>query len=221
MSSTTLADLHARVEIALRDTTNLAFADATIDDAIRRALEEISYAIPQMKDTTLTLTSAGHEISLTSLSPVYAVAEVYWPYRGTPEQWPPNWVKGFRLNWNGATPTLFLNTIAQSQPLVNDKVRVIYATVHTLNGLAEASATTLPVELEELLIEGSAGFALAGQSLDRSEVLEANHLVKIGSEMVASFRLRLDLRRAAQARSTGEPWGSGWMMDKWDRRGEP
>jgi hypothetical protein len=212
-----ITDFRTRVRLLLRDSaaTPVTFTDAVIDDAIRHALEEISNNIPNINESTITLATAGREIALTGLV-VLNVTEVWWPYVTTPEKWPPNRVAGFRLIFKNAVPYLFLSSLDGSQPQSGDKVRVWYASLHTISGLAGAAATTLPVELEELLVFGAAGFAAISQLWDRSEILNPDPIFKWGDGQLQIFHQRLELRRSQHVRSEGEPWSSPWTLDKWD-----
>jgi len=161
--TTSITDIRTRVRLLLRDSAGspVTFTDAVVDDAVRHALEDISNSIPNVTDTTITLAAAGREIALTGLA-VMAITEVVWPYVTSPEQWPRNLVAGFRLIFKSAAPYLFLSSLDGSQPQAGDKVRVWYASMHTLSGLAGAGATTLPVDLEGLLVIGASGYAAIG-----------------------------------------------------------
>jgi hypothetical protein len=155
----TLLQLEARVSARLIDVTNSTFLLATIDEALRTALSEYSEAFPLTIDTTITLPAAGREVSLTALTGLVNVLDVWWPYDSVTEAWPPNQVPGFHLWFNNAVPMLLISGRSGSQPANGDKMRVWYTKQHTINGLDGGAATTCLLIHESGIITGAAGYA--------------------------------------------------------------
>lgn len=214
-----LTDLEAQVAALLQDTGAVAFSTAELDAAIRLALAEYSRIVPVETETVVTLTTTGHEIELTfaGLTGIAGVLEVWWPWYTTgSEVWPPNRVSGFRTWLDGSTLVLFLSSLDGSQPQTGDNLRLWWTKPHTVNTLDGATATTLTSEGKALVAMGAAGSAALSGALDRSEVLDRDTLRKWGSAMQSEFRSRLEKIRAETTRSKGEPFGSGWKLDKWD-----
>ena len=215
---TDLGTIETSILALLQDATGITYSTAEVDEGLRRALSEYSQVQPYETVSTLTLTAAGREISLTSLTGITGVLEVWWPYFSTGETWPPNQVAGFRTWWNAGVLYLFLSSKEGDQPQIGDKVRVWWTKDQTINTFDSATATTLTTEGRSLVVLGAAGFAGLSGALDRAEVIDKEMLRKWGENMLADFRARLEKLRARAARTGGDPFGSGWSMDKWDPR---
>jgi hypothetical protein len=163
----TLVQLEARVSARLVDAANSVFAVATIDEALRTALAEYSAVFPLTLDSSITLGAAGREISLTSLTGLINVLDVWWPYNSAVEAWPPNQVPGFHVWWNNAVPFLLISSQSGAQPASGDKVRVWYTKQHTIQSLDGAGATSVMSLHETGLVTGAAGYAAASGMIDQ------------------------------------------------------
>lgn len=218
---TDLTDLDTVVAAMLQDSSYHAFTATEIDAGIRLALAAYSQVQPYETETVITLTAAGREIALSSLADltgITGVLDVWWPFSSTTEIWPPNKVTGFRSWLDAGMLTLHLNTRYASQPQVGDKVRLWWTKANTINTLDSASATTLTAEGKAIVALGAAGYASVSGALDRAEVLDRETLRKWGDARLKEFQDKLEIIRSKTVRSSGEPWGAGWMMDKWDNR---
>lgn len=227
--ASTLAQLEVKVAALLYDAANAVFTTATLDAALRQALEEYTEAAPLTMETTIVLPGDGREIALNGVSDLLAVTDVWWPYDSTPtsETWPPNRVPGFRIWWDDAQPVLFLTEAAGAQPQQNDELRVFYTKPHTIQNLDSAAATTLPAPHESLIARGAAGLCCLARSVDLNETA-ANMAVSTPNygaladiylnAFPAGFYPRLEALRAHSS-ARGEPFGAGWAMDKWDGEG--
>jgi len=223
---TALAGIRDRVEQLLLDTANAIFTTGVIDEGIRQALDEYNFVNPLKLETSITLAAAGREISLSTLTNLLRVEEVWWPWVSTVETWPPNRVRGFRVYWDDGVPYLFLDIEEGDQPQSGEKVRVWYTARHSIQDLDSAAATTLPLEHESRIVIGAAGHAAMSRALDLVEIAGTD-LYQVG--LLGSWGVRKlkeytnwlkDLQRS-QARS-GPAWGKGWALDKWDEgRGLP
>jgi len=79
-SSETLTTLRDRVEIALQDSGNAIWATGDLDEAIRQTLEQYSRVRPQSGIATITLSSTGREVDISSVSGLLRVEKVWCPY---------------------------------------------------------------------------------------------------------------------------------------------
>lgn len=215
-----LAAIRDRVEQMLLDVSNAIFSTGVIDEGIRQALDQYNFVAPLMMEASITLSAAGREISLASLSNLLWVVDVWWPYDSTAETWPPNRVRGWRVYWDDAIPKLFLDIREGGQPQSGDKVRVWYSARHTINGLDSATATTIPLEHESLIVLGAAGHAAMSRAVDLIEIAgtdlyQVGLLGTWGQRKLREFTDKLKQIQRMTARS-GPAWGMGWALDKWD-----
>ena len=215
-----LAAIRDRVEQTLLDTGNAIWATGAIDEALRTALHQYSEANPQAIETYLTLAADGREISLSTLTGLLNVTEVWWPYDHTTETWPPNKVQGFRIFWDAGVATLLLDFEEADQPQIDDEVRIFYTAAQTIEDLDTATATTVPAPHESWLVVGAAGQAAMSRALDLMEVTGTDMyaiglMATWGRSKVKEFQSFLNALRGQHARR-GPSWGTGWRMDKWD-----
>lgn len=210
-----LTAIVARVRAALMDDGTI-FSDAVVTEAVRAALDEYSEAAPAAVETVITLPGAGREIALDALTGLVSVTRVWWPYRTADgEAWPPNAVTGFTLWWDDARPVLFLDALEGAIPAAGDELRLWYARAHTVQGVSEASVTTVPAAELSLLVLGATGFALLARSYDQTEIaatgaISTPNYAAAGFRLLRQFRLALNSRRHDAARPAGPPWGEGW-----------
>ncbi|HEY9088902.1 MAG TPA: hypothetical protein VIO36_12090 [Anaerolineaceae bacterium] len=144
-----LAEMRARVRAALADSNGLVWKDELIDASLREALDMLSLALPRKRSVELDA-PAGAEIELVGLPGLLDVLEVW----RAATDWLP--VKGWALLWHGNLPRLRLYPRAAA----NTRLRVVYAALHTLEGLDGALETSLEDQHVALLVNGAAGFAV-------------------------------------------------------------
>jgi hypothetical protein len=160
-----LATLRDHVESLLKDAPNTLWTTAELDDALRRALQRYSALRPRELVTTLTLAAAGREVSLAGVSGLLRPLRVWWPYTASEPEYPPAWIRWDIL---GAA-TLFLDV--PGEPQAGDVVRLFYATLHTIDGLDGAAATTLAPDDEETVVLGAAGYAALARAAYATEAV--------------------------------------------------
>ena len=216
VSTATLATLRDRVELMLQDTGNATWATGDIDEGLTQALDRYSEAVPARTIFSLTLTAAGREVDISSLSAV-DVERVWWTYTSSDPAYPPNW-RDFEV-WPG--DILFIKD--GSEPAVGDKVRVFYTVRQTLNGLRSAAASTFQVTAESVLVLGGAGYAAAQRAVETSETLTVDggvgrRLREWAEARLAEFEAGLAraVRREAARYSGIAPSGK---LDRWDEEG--
>jgi hypothetical protein len=215
-----LAELEVRVAGVLWDVSQAVWSQEVLEEAIRTALDAYSQVVPQGTSAVVTLAAAGRQLDIFMLDGLLNVTRVYWPYDSTEETWPPNRVKGFRLDWIATNPVLTLTAFDGPQPQTGDEVKIWYTCRHTIEDLDEADETTLPEQHESLLVLGAAGHAVQGRSLDLLRISEVDpDLVskyeRWAEGRLAEFRAGLEVLRGQAARG-GESWGEGWRLDKWE-----
>ena len=205
----------ARVRAALMDDGTI-FTDAVLTEALRAALDEYAEAAPAATETVITLPGDGREIALDALAGLISVVRVWWPYdSASGDDWPPNAVAGFTLWWDDARPVLFLDARDGATPAAGDELRLWYTRAHTVQGLSDASVTTVPATDLSLLVMGATGFALLARSYDQTEVaatgaIATPNYAAAGFRLLRQFRLALNARRHDATRPAGPPWGGGW-----------
>jgi hypothetical protein len=198
-SSETLTTLRDRVELALQDSSNETWATADIDEAIEQALDQYSAKQPHHAIGTITLSAAGREISLSSLTGLIRVERVWWDYDSSTPGYPPNW-RQFEV-WPGSL--LYIDD--DSEPANGDVVRVWYTKMHTLSGLNGASSTTFPAEDITYIIDGAASICAEMRAVEIAEDLNVDsdvvdRLMKYADEKRSNFRYGMNLRPPAWQR---------------------
>jgi hypothetical protein len=219
----TLTELQTRLAQRLADTGNVTWSADALAEAIRAALDEYNQSAPLGKETVITLPAAGREIALDGVAGLLDVIEVWWPYDSdaAAETWPPNQPRGFRLWWDDGRPVLLLDDANASQPQAGDELRLWHTAPHTIAGLDDGDATTLPATHEGPLLTGAAGHAVTRQMIRRAGAVridphEAAVLQAWGEARLADFRAWLAGVRESKARG-GRAWlPGGWPLDKWD-----
>jgi hypothetical protein len=216
-----LAEIRGRVRKKLWDVSQAVWSDELLEQAIRTALDAYSQILPQGSSAVVSLAAGGRQLDLFMLDGLLNVARVYWPYDSTEETWPPNRVRGFRLDWIATNPLLTLTAFDGQQPQAGDEVKIWYTCRHTLEDLDEADQTSLPEAHESLLVLGAAGQAVQGRSLDLLNISEmdpdlVNKVERWAEARLQEFQAQLQVLRAEATRG-GESWGEGWRLDKWDR----
>jgi hypothetical protein len=221
--TTTLATLRTRLAARLVDAGHTVFATDTLDEALRTALAEYSAAAPATADTLLTLPGAGREIALDGVADLVSVIDVWWPYDSlAAEAWPPPRVPGYRLAWDDARPVLVLSAQVGAPPQPGDELRLWYTRPHTLQDLDGAAVTSLPPAHETGLLTGAAGYAAASQHLHQAGTVRLDPRESADLSAWAAARLQAFAAWLATLRTgpgpSGEPYGAGWPMDKWEAR---
>ena len=219
----TLAQIRTRLQVLLMDTGASVWDTDTLDEGIRRALDQYSQVIPLDTETVITLPGDGWEIALNALSGLLSVVRVYWPYDSSadPDDQESNRVKRWRLWWDDAQPVLELKTEADEMPETDDEVRVWYTKRQTIQNLDSASVTTFPDRHESGIVIGGAAHAALSRALDLVETSGTDmfQIVLLGTWARAKEReFSAWLRAIAQeAIQSGAPFEERWQLDKWDR----
>jgi non-ribosomal peptide synthetase component F len=169
--SATLTTLRDRVEQQLADTGNAIWSTTAVEEAIRQALHEYSKTRPQRAVGTITLSADGREISMSTLTGLFQVIDVWCPYTAADPEFPAN-RRGFQY-WPEQAK---LYVWDEYNPQSGDVVRVFYTKLQTLSGLDSASATTFPDDDESLIALGAAGYAATSRAVDLAEQVTLDRL---------------------------------------------
>jgi len=156
----TLTVIRDAVEAQLKDSTNTIWTTAELDEHIRRAIREINRVKPQTKSTTITSVNDQYEYSLSSITGLLRIVDIWFPYDSASPDYPPT-----RPKWSLLADNILLLD-ASCSPDGTDKIRVIYWARHTLNGLDAETTTTLDAEQQQLIILAAAAFAVEQRAHD-------------------------------------------------------
>lgn len=138
--------MRTRVRRDLHDENAQSYrwTDAELDRHIQRTLDEVSVASPREMKATLTTTAGSRDLSLASLTGLVAVEAGEYPTG----RYPPNYER-FSV-WAGT-----LTLLVAAAPSGGQAVNIYYGAMHTL----DATSSTLPVHLEDLVATGAGAYA--------------------------------------------------------------
>ena len=148
---TTIVDLRARVQAALGITGASAepgYEDASLDQHITRAVGEFSTYLPVKSSTDLALAAGSRTRGIGGLARLLRVVAVETPVG----RWPRALVD--YDHWSTSL------TLDLAPPGADTTVRVYYEQAH----LVDTIASTVPIELEYMLVEGAAAFAVLARA---------------------------------------------------------
>lgn len=199
--SSDISVLRTRLRVDLAEPVADRWTDSDLERHIQHAVRDLNRVAPrEMVDTDLTIPDpASQQIDVSGLADLVRMVAVEYPVGGHPRR-----LRHFEL-W-GSTLTLMTDTM----PEAGAPVTVYYTARHAV----DSSSSTLPDNLEDIVLVGAAGYALLGYlaaTHDRvtigdghtSEQIRAN-----ASDLLMQFRQDLtDLKRERQlVVATGELW---------------
>lgn len=155
-----LSTLRDNAESDLKDASNEVWSTDEIDRGITRALREYNEKNPEIEITTLTLSADGREVDISSISGYIDVLKVWYDYDSSDPEYPPKFVD-FEV-WPG--DILFVDY--EDEPESGDVLRIWYTKARTIDGLAGASATTVPLQDEEAIVLGATAYCALSESID-------------------------------------------------------
>jgi hypothetical protein len=175
-----LVEMRTRVRQDLHDEdpNNYRWTDAELDRHIDRAVRELSLAAPLEAKAALTSSAGSRDVTLVSLIGLVSIEAVEYPVG----RYPPCYVPFSR--WE-STLTLLVDGV----PSGGENVYVFYTTLHTL----DASSSTIPAHLEELVALGAEAYAAlewASYATNRVNVGGSDtwrHYLVWGQERLAAF----------------------------------
>ena len=153
--------LRDRVEALLADSSNAEWTTTELDHAMRLALADLSVALPVHYVTTLDAADETWEYSLSAISGLVEVTEVWYPYLSTDE----TYKRCHPVRWRRIDETTLLIE-PEDDPDASYDLRVFYTQSQTVTGLDGATATTVSEAEKALLVRGCAAFAALAKSRD-------------------------------------------------------
>jgi hypothetical protein len=193
-----------------------AYDQGDIDEAIRWALHRYSEVNPDKTIASVTLSAAGREVDISSITDYIEVLRVWWDYDSRPTQtWdehPPRW-RDFEL-WPG--DVVYVNDAGEPQS--GDTVRIWYTRQHAIHGLDSASTTTLPTDAETLIVAGAAGYCAQERVQEDPARYVPRKLREWADARIKEFEKGL---RAVARREAARHSGIARMaaIDRWDAEG--
>jgi hypothetical protein len=190
-----------RLRVDLADAEAERWSDGDLDRHIQHAVRDLNRVVPRERvDSDFTITDpASRQFDISRLSDLVCMVAVEYPVGGYPRR-----LRHFEL-W-GSTLTLLTETM----PEAGAPVTVYYHARHTV----DATTSTLPGHLEDLVLLGAAGYALLGYlaaTHDRVTVGDgatAEQLRAHAQDLLMQFRQDLTALRRERQRviATGELW---------------
>ncbi len=160
-----LPTMRARIRKDLHDedASNYRWTDDVLDRHIQRGVRELSVSIPLQAKAGLTTTSDSRDLDISGLTNLISVEAVEYPTG----KYPPVYV---RFSTWEQTLTLLVSNV----PTGGESVDVYHGKAHTL----DATSSTIPSHLEDLVATGAAAYA----ALEWASY--ASNRVNVGGEQV-------------------------------------
>jgi hypothetical protein len=133
-----------RKDLHDEDPQNQRWTDAELDRHIQRAVGEFSLSVPLEAKTTLSTTADSRDLSIAGLTDLVAIEAVEHPVGNYPPTYVPFSV------WLST-----LTMLIDSPPGAAEDVSVYHTKLHTL----DATTSTLPARLEDVVATGAAAYA--------------------------------------------------------------
>lgn len=218
MALTDLETLRDRVEALLTDSSNVEWATAELDQAIRLALYELSTVLPVRVVALKDAVDGVYEYDLSAVTGLVDVVEVWYPYLATDD----HYKQPHPVKWRLLTDAILLLEIDED-PDADYDLRMFYVKVQTLKDLDGASATSLDDAEKAALVLGAAGYAAVGKARDVTNEVTIgaevpNVLEKWGKARLNEFNERI-VALAAVANAGEDSRIGWWEVDKWDEGG--
>lgn len=206
----------------LDDAEQNKYSAALLDEGLKRALEAFSQARPRLEMTTAVVILAGREQEQSQ--GMEEVLQVFYP----PEKTVLNDSDWYFYRPGGRNKIYFRGDWV---PDVGDSYQVVYLAHHTIQGMEEASGTTLTPGQEKILVTGAVGFCQLMRADGLNERYGASRemvdaLLEQGKQNVELFQSLLEgeraeyleMRRQIDPAYPASPRGSfaSWPPAVWD-----
>jgi hypothetical protein len=178
----TLTQLVAKVQAALLD-TGTSYTLATITAAVRQALKDYNQVAPNQAGTLMDAVSGQYEYVLNAndFATLLNVLGI-WYDNGNDIETPLT----FTHYWEDNVPVIRLD---KPQNTATAKLIVRYTAQNTVNGLDGSTDSSLPAYCDQVLVMGSAYYAICIRQAGRVEPINLNQDVpKNLREAAAAFR---------------------------------
>jgi hypothetical protein len=212
-----LAEYRTSVLASLLD-TGVKYSTTTIDEAIRRALNDYTRAFPDFTSATIILAASGRHVVLTAQTDLISIYYCLHPYVSTLADIYTRAREDYILNWSAGVPNLFF--IHEPLPKSGDKIYLEYTKPQKLKDLDSAAATTIRLDHRQIIIAGAAGFSALIRSQSLNEQWgglpgQMPNLSQWGAMMVRQFNEQLVIIR--QELNLNPFTKAKWNLDQWDK----
>ncbi len=211
---TKLSDINTQLRILLDDSGAVRYSDNLLALALGQALEEINQRVPRILNAEHTVAVAGRDQTLPALSGCrYLISATILLEDGSSRELEPE--TSFTYVLAAGVPTLhFLGPLI---PAADERFVLRYCAGYTIEGFDGETATTLPDDLENALIIGSAARACALRAGNLVEGYgrrgdESTHLLEISRNWEKTLQSALNGFKTLQ--EFGFP--PGFPLDRWD-----
>ena len=216
-SPNSLTEFRTSILATLKD-TGVKYDNTTIDEALRRVLNEYSRAFPDFVTATITLTASGRSVSCPSQTDLIVIITLIHPYVSTLLDPYIYKREDYRLIWSAGVPQLYFS--GADIPQSGEKIYLEYGRAQKIHDLDSASATTVKLDHKQILITGAAGQAamIRSQSLNEQwggKAGEMPNLMQWGSVLYRQFQDYL--KQIRQELNINPFTKSTWKLDKWDK----
>jgi len=195
----TLAGLKPRILQLLGDPAGLRYSDAQLAEACRQALTDYDHFAPLILTVVITVSEGGRYLRLTAPPGLLGIRRVVFPFEG--EDSPPT--DRYFWYWEAGAPCLQFS--GPAYPKSGDRLQLTCAVRNRLYGLDDAEETTIPADLDSLLVRGVAGYAMMMRAIALGETVNArpaqNRLLERSSTLIQDYKSQV----AAVARSAHIP----------------
>ncbi len=211
-----LAEYRTSILATLLD-TGVKYSTTTLDEALRRCLNDYTRAFPDFGSATITLSSSGRTIALTAQTDLISVFTCLHPYVSTLTDIYERAREDYFINWVAGVP--YLHFQALPLPLSGDKIYLEYTKPQKVKDLDSATATTIRLDHKPILISGAAGFSalIRSQSLNESWgglPGQMPNLSQWGNMMLKQFNEQLVIIK--QELNLNPFTKKGWDLDEHD-----
>ncbi|MGD0707586.1 MAG: hypothetical protein ABSA51_03940 [Anaerolineaceae bacterium] len=206
----------ARVLSLLCDPEGTRYDEATLQEALRLALEVYSRACPRLVESVLALADSGREQRVVLPEGMLFVVDVCYPYIANSAQ--PRRRVPCTFTFDAAA--LVVTFIGGTEPQAGEQMKVTSAMGHTLQDLDGEATTSVPEGHATLLVLGAATAALdiRGQALAEAYGARSD-TVTLLQQMADRYRLRFDegIKALAPYRPSTTFPRRGFRLDAWSR----
>lgn len=198
----------AQIDLRVHVKRAQAYSQEDIDEAVRWALYRYTEVKPHRAIGTVTLSSDGREVDISSLS-YLEIERVWLDYDSSDPDYEPDWAD-FEV-WPG--DVLFIDE--SLEPDSGDVLRIWYTTEHTISGLDSATETTVSDRDVNVLVTGAAGYC-AQERLQEKETWWGNRdLREWGIQRLKEFEAALSRIQAREGTKHSGVAPTG-QLDRWD-----
>jgi hypothetical protein len=211
-----LAEYRTSVLATLQD-TGVKYSTTTLDEALRRCLNDYTRAFPDFATTTITLTTTGRTISLSTLTDLISIYTCLHPYVSTLTDIYERRREDYTVTWTAGAP--FLHFSKSPIPASGEKVYLEYTKAQKIKDLDSASTTTIRLDHKAILVGGAAGFSALIRSQSLNEIWggfpgQMPALAQWGNSLIRQFHDHLLFIR--QELNLNPFTKSAWKLDDWD-----